>query len=159
MSSTRTSRRNVFRAIAEVSSLSWPSYDDTRLYDRSSLGPVESDVRAVARVWFEHDAHDSVAEFVSYLPMVHVNFVPHDQSTGATIYEMDQLVRLFVIARVHGIESETVLVEFLQDCLALVEDLAFGMLPDQSTLWRTWNERSEHAHVAEEADWGRLTRI
>ena len=79
MTSTQASRRDVFRQIARQSTLDWPSYDSTPFYDRESLGGVEQGVRTVAAVWFDHDAHESVDEFVCHLPLAYIDFRPHDR--------------------------------------------------------------------------------
>ena len=91
------SQREVFQEIAATSYQEWPTYDSTPLYDRSSLGGLEEDVRTVARVWFKHDAHESVADFVCYLPLAYVEFDAHDRYTGATRYGMEQLIRAFLL--------------------------------------------------------------
>lgn len=44
---TQESLREVFREIAETSYHEWPAYDATPLYDRSSLGGIEEDIRTV----------------------------------------------------------------------------------------------------------------
>ena len=62
----------MFRTIAANSYREWPTYDATPLYDRSSLSGVEEDIRTVARVWFDHDTHESVEGFVCCLPLAHV---------------------------------------------------------------------------------------
>jgi len=60
----------------------------------------QSDIRTVARVWFEHDVHDSIAEFVSQYPLKYVDFGPHDEYSGSTRYQMPQLVRLFLLKEI-----------------------------------------------------------
>jgi len=54
---------------------------------------------------------------------------------------MDTLFRVFVLKELHGWTHETSLVEYLDSNSGLCERLGLGMVPDQSTLWRTWNER------------------
>jgi hypothetical protein len=137
MTASQSSRREVFRELAESDSDAWPAYESTALYDRSSLGALEEDVRTVAGVWFDHDAHESLAEFVCQLPLAHVEFDPHDQYDSHTTFDIEQMVRLFVLASVRGIDSETELVEYLRDRPAIQEELDFESVPDQSTLWRT----------------------
>lgn len=97
MSPTQVSRRKVFRTIAAKSYYDWPVYDSTPLYDESSLGALEEDIRTVAKVWFEHDAHESVEHFVSDIPLAYVDFLSHDRYTGPTRYDMTLLVRLFLL--------------------------------------------------------------
>jgi IS4 transposase len=138
---TRTSRRTVFRTIAQTSYYEWPAYDSTPLYDRSSLGGLEEDIRTVARVWFNHDAHESIEHFVCCLPLTYVQFEPHDSYSGATRYGMEQLVRTFLLKALHGWEHESALVEYLHQQPRLCEHLDLKSVPDQSTLWRTWHRR------------------
>ncbi|RJT07433.1 transposase [Halococcus sp. IIIV-5B] len=142
---THLSRRKVFREIATTSCYQWPAYDSTPLYDRSSLGGLEEDVRTVARVWFEHDAHESVENFVCCLPLEYAEFEAHDHYTGKTRYGMEQLVRAFLLKELHGWEHESALVEYLDKCSSVRKHLGFESVPDQSTLWRTWHQRFEPA--------------
>jgi hypothetical protein len=88
MTSVLSPRRDVFRRIARWPSLEWPAYDSTPFYDRRSLDTLEQDVRTVAGVWFEHDAHTSADEFVCQLPLAYVGFTPQDRYTGPTRYGM-----------------------------------------------------------------------
>lgn len=141
MPSTQTSRRSVFRTIAQATYSAWPAYTSTPLYDQRSLDGVEADIRTVAAVWFEHDAHESVEEFICHLPLAYVDFQPHDRYTGTTQYDMSQLTRVFLLKELHGWDHETVLVDYLQQRPALCRRLDFDAVPDQSTLWRTWHHR------------------
>ena len=102
MATIQASRREIFRTITTKSYCEWPTYDSTPLYDRSSLGGLEEDVRTVARVWFEHDAHESVEDFVCCLPLAYITFEAHDRYTGTTRYGMEQLVRVFLLKELHG---------------------------------------------------------
>jgi len=137
---TRESRRSVFRRIAHQH-VEWPEYDSTPLYDRSSLGGLESDVRVVSSVWFTHPDHNSLEQFVCELPLAYFRFEAHDCYESSTCYEMDTLFRVFVLKELHGWTHETPLVEYLDTYPELCERLELGTAPDQSTLWRTWNER------------------
>jgi len=141
MPSTQTSRRSVFRTIAQATYSAWPAYTSTPLYDQRSLDGLEADIRTVAAVWFEHDTHESVEEFICHLPLAYVDFQPHDRYTGTTQYEMSQLMRVFLLKELHGWVHETALVEYLQQRPALCRRLDFDAVPDQSTLWRTWHHR------------------
>lgn len=141
MRSTQASRREIFRTIAAKSYRKWPAYDSTSLYDRSSLGGLKEDIRTVARVWFDHDAHESVESFVCCLPLAYLRFEPHDRYSGTTRYGMEQLVRAFLLKELHGWEHESALVEYLHQHSRLCEHLNFESVPDQSTLWRTWHRR------------------
>jgi IS4 transposase len=141
MTSTQSLRRAVFRTVAQISYYEWPAYDSTPLYDRSSLSALEEDVRTIAKVWFDHDAHESVEHFVCCLPLAYVRFGSHDRYTGATRYRMEQLVRAFVLKELHGWKHESPLVEYLHQHPLLCEHLDFETVPHQSTLWRTWHRR------------------
>ncbi|QKY22273.1 transposase (plasmid) [Halolamina sp. CBA1230] len=141
MTATRASRRTVFRHIARLPHSEWPNYDSTPLYNRSSLAAVEEDVRIVASVWFEHDAHESVDEFACQLPLAYLEVTPHDCYSSTTQYEMEQLFRVFLLKELHGWPHESALVEYLQQSPEISEQLGLDSLPDQSTLWRTWNKR------------------
>ena len=141
MSSTEQSRRDVFRTIAQLQHVEWPAYGSTPLYDRSSVSALQSDIRTVARVWFEHDIHDSIGKFVSQYPLEYVDFGPHDEYSGSTRYQMPQLVRLFLLKEIHGWDHETALLTFLRQRPELRCDLGFERMPDQSTVWRSWHQR------------------
>lgn len=141
MTPTRESRQAVFRHIARRSRTDWPTHNSTALYDRTSLGGLESDVRIISTQWFRHDAHNSVEQFVCSLPLTYFRFEAHDQYTSSTRYEMDTLLRLFVLKQLHGWEHETVLAEYLDSYPDFRECLGIGSVPDQSTLWRSWHNR------------------
>ncbi len=49
MPSTRISQREVFCRISQAHHKDWPAYRSTPMYDRSSLGGLEEDVRTVAK--------------------------------------------------------------------------------------------------------------
>lgn len=102
MTATLESKCDVFRSLVTTSMYQWPTYDTTPLYDRSSLGALEEDVRTVARVWFKHDAHESVERFVTDLPIAYFEFKPHNRYTGWTQYDMTLLFRLFLLKELHG---------------------------------------------------------
>ena len=116
-------------------------YNSTPLYDRSSLAGLEADVRVVSESWFEHDAHESVEDLVCELPLTYFEFSAHDCYTAPTRYEMEQLFRGFILKEIYGWEHETALVEYLNHDANLCEQLDLEMVPDQSTLWRSWNKR------------------
>lgn len=79
--------------IAAKSYWEWPAYDSTPLYDRSSLNALKEDIRTVARGWFDHDAHESLEDFVCCLPLTYVKFEAHDRYRETTRYEMSLLRR------------------------------------------------------------------
>jgi hypothetical protein len=138
---TRESRRTVFRQIAQRSSVDWPTYESSPLFDRSSLPALESDVRLVAEPWFQHDDHEAVEPFVHAVPLAYVQFDAHDRYTGSTSYEMETLFRLFLLKECHGWNHETALVESLTKHPNLCDQLGLESVPDQSTLWRSWHHR------------------
>ncbi len=113
MPSTQVSQHEVFQEIASRSYCEWPAYDSTPLYDRSSLDELEKDVRTIARVWFEHDTHESVEGFVCCLPLAYVEFEAHDRYAGTARYGMEQLVRAFLLKELHGWEHASALVDYL----------------------------------------------
>jgi len=141
MPSTEQSRQDVFRTIAQLQHVEWPVYGSTPLYDRSSVSALQSDIQTVARVWFDHDTHESIAEFICQYPLEYVDFGPHDEYSAPTRYQIPQLMRLFLLKEIHGWDHETALLTFLQQRPALQRDLGFERMPNQSTLWRSWHER------------------
>jgi IS4 transposase len=122
------------------------------LYDRSSLAALREDIHTVAREWFDHDAHESVDQFVCHYPLEYVEFDPHDRYTDSTQYGIEQLVRVFLIQELRGWTHETAIVTYLQQQPSLRRDLGFTSVPDQSTLWRSWHQRfTEDLHETIEA--------
>ncbi|MFC7157251.1 transposase [Halomarina halobia] len=141
MAPSQSTHRAVFRDIAQIAYSEWPAYDSTPLYDRTSLAGLESDVRMVSDQWFRHDVHDSVDEFVCSVPLAYFRFGVHDRYAGSTRYEMDTLFRVFVLKESHGWSHETALIEYLNRHPSLCDQLGLETIPDQSTLWRSWNKR------------------
>ncbi|WP_144240129.1 transposase [Haladaptatus cibarius] len=135
------SRHAVFQTIAAKSYYNWPVYDATQLYDCSSLDALEEDIRTVATVWFAHEDHDSVDDFIVDLPLEYVDFETHDRYHGSTTYKMTTLVRAFLLKEVYGWEHETALIEYLKQNPSIRQRLGFSVVLDQSTLWRTWHQR------------------
>jgi hypothetical protein len=88
-----------------------------------------------------HDRHESVDQFAGYLPLAYVRFDPHDRYSTSTTYEMEQLVRLFLVKELHGWQHETAVRTYLEDSPNLQLLLGFETLPDQATLWRSWHHR------------------
>jgi hypothetical protein len=138
---TLESQRIVFRHIAQLPYYDWPTYDSTPLYDRSSLDAIEEDVRTVSGVWFKHEAHDSVDEFVCRLSLAYFEFSQHDQYSSSTQFEMEPLFRALLLKEIHGWTHETALVEYLRGTPEICQQFGFWTLPDQSTFWRTWHKR------------------
>jgi len=116
-------------------------YESNPLFDRSSLPALESDVRLVAETWFQHDDHDRVDPFVHAVPLAYVQFDAHDRYAGSTSYEMETLFRLFLLKELYDWDHETALVEYLTKHPDLCDQLGLESVPDQSTLWRSWNHR------------------
>ena len=141
MSQSLKSNRPVFRRIARQSHVDYPVYDSTPLYDRTSLAGLESDIRVVSATWFRHDSHVSVEEFVCELPLAYFRFNTHDCYGGLTRYEMDTLFRVFVLKELNRWDHKTPLVEYLGSHPKLSEGIGLDTVPDQSTLWRSWNQR------------------
>ena len=141
MAMTPESRRTVFRQIAHCSYIDWPTYGSSPLFDRSSLPALESDVRVVAKTWFQQVEHEGVEPFVHTLPLAYVQFDAHDRYAGSTSYEMETLFRLFLLKECHGWNHETALIEYLTKHPELCERIGLESVPDQSTLWRSWHHR------------------
>ena len=141
MPSTSVSRRAVFQTLASKSYYNWPVYDATQLYDCSSLDALEEDIRTVATVWFAQEDHDSVDDFIAEVPLRYVDFDTHDRYRGSTMYKMTTLVRAFLLKEVYEWEHETALIEYLKQNPSIRQRLGFSVVPDQSTLWRTWHQR------------------
>ena len=141
MAPTLESRRAVFRYIAQRPYANWPVYDTSPLYDRTSLAGLESDIRTVSETWFSPKSHDSVEQLACSLPMAYFQFDFHGRYEGSTRYEMDTLFRMFVLKELHGWEHETALVDYLRNAPIVCDQLGLETVPDQSTLWRSWNTR------------------
>jgi len=135
------SRRAVFRRIAQRSYIDWPVYRSTPLYDRTSLSGLEEDIRIVSKTWFRHEQHESVEQFLCSLPLAYFTFDAHDHYDGTTRYGVDTLFRLFVLKECYGWTHETALAEYLAYNPEICKQLGLGTIPDQSTLWRSWNKR------------------
>jgi hypothetical protein len=95
MSSTERSRRDVFRTIAQLQHVEWLTCRSTPPYGRSSVSALQSDIRTVAGIWFDHGTHESIAEFVCHYPLKYVDFGANDEFVGSTRCQMPQFVRLF----------------------------------------------------------------
>ena len=141
MPSTQTSRRAVYRTIAQHHYSAWPAYSITPLYDRSSLDGLAEDIRVVASTWFDYETHESVDAFAIHYPLEYVDFAPHDRYSRSNQYEMSGLFRVFLLKELHGWDHETALVEYLNHHPWLCNQLGLKTVPDQSTLWRSWHER------------------
>ncbi|WP_394349680.1 transposase [Natrinema versiforme] len=54
---------------------------------------------------------------------------------------MVSLFRVFMLKDCYGWDHETALVEYLNRYPVLCDQLGLETVPDQSTLWRSWNKR------------------
>nr|WP_241988307.1 MULTISPECIES: transposase [Halorubrum] len=73
--------------------------------------------------------------------MAYFLFNVHDRYEGSTRYEVDTLFRMFVLKELHGWEHQTSLVDYLRNAPVVCDQLGLETVPDQSTLWRSWNTR------------------
>nr|WP_245683243.1 transposase [Halovenus aranensis] len=105
------------------------------------MAGLEADVRTVSEVWFTHDVHGSVEQFVCTFPLAYFRFDPHDRYAYSTRYEMATLFRMFLLKELHGWDHETALVEYLERRSDICGELCLKSIPDQSTLWRSWHKR------------------
>jgi hypothetical protein len=137
----RESRGTVFRQIAQLSSVDWPTYASSLLFDRLSLPALESDIRLVAETWFHHDEHEAIESFIHAVPLAYVQFDLHDRYAGSTSYEMETLFWLFLLKEIHGWDHETALVEYLTQHPDFCEQIGLESVPNQPTLWRSWHKR------------------
>ncbi len=140
MARTRESRCTVFRHIAQLSYVDWPTYATTPLFElipsRAGIGHS-----LVAEAWFNQDEHEPVESFVHAVPLEYVQFDAHDRYAGSTRYEMETLFRLFLLKELYGWDHETALVEYLTQYPDLCDRLGLESVPNQSTLWRSWHHR------------------
>ena len=139
--STQAAQRAIYQAIAQDASSTWPAYSTTPLYGRSSLGGLAEDIRVVASIWFDHEAHESVDAFAIHYPLDYVDFSSHDRYSNSNRYGMSELFRLFLLKELHGWDHETALVKFLDHHSWLYDQLCLETIPDQSTLWCSWHKR------------------
>lgn len=102
MTQTQASRIDMFQRVVRAPAISWPVYDSTPLYDRSSLDALQADIRTIAQRWFKHEEHNSVEQFVCSLPLAYFLFDAHDRYADSTHYKMDALFRVFVLKDIHG---------------------------------------------------------
>lgn len=93
VAATHAIQRTVFRTIGQTLYAQWPAYDSTPLYDRSVLGGLDEDIRTVAAVWFDHDAHESIEEFVSRFPLAYVELALPDCYMSTIQHGAKQLFR------------------------------------------------------------------
>ncbi len=144
MSSTVASKRVVFQTITDASDFYWPYYRDPEIELTSSdLEAFEHDVHRLACEWFKHDAHDDVEAFISWCPLYHLDFSPHDAypSWHAKTKPAVPMIRALMVLELHDWKHETALIEYLGDHPDLVDALGFETTPDQSTIWRARHER------------------
>lgn len=144
MAVTTTSKRAVFRTIAEHPDYHWPYYriPDTE-YTATDLDALEHDVHRLASAWFKHDTHDDVEVFICWCPLYHLDFSPHDghPTWHAQSKPVVPIVRALMLMDFHGWEHETAFVRYLEEHSDLVTALGFEDVPDQATVWRARHER------------------
>ncbi|EMA54539.1 transposase [Halococcus salifodinae] len=122
--------------------------EQSRVFDSESdgagddLGEFVADVTTIAQARCEHATdYADIETLVCDLPLDHLTFAAHDSlAPYSGPYPMAVLVRAFMIEEINGWD-ETALHDHLRANPALRQDLGFETLPDQSTLWRGWNER------------------
>jgi hypothetical protein len=144
MAATTTSKRAVFRTIAEHPNSHWPYYwlPDTE-YTAADLSALEHDVHRLASAWLKHDAHNDVEAFICWCPPHHLDFEPHDThlSWHAQSKPVVPMVRALMLMALHGWKHETAFAQYLEEYPALVDALDFEKRSDQATLWRARHER------------------
>lgn len=144
MSATTTSKRAVFRTIAEHPNYYWPYYrlPDTE-YIATDLGAFEHDAHRLASAWFKHDVHDDIEAFICGCPLHHLDFTLHDTHPAwhAQSKPVVPMVCALMLMDLHGWEHETAFVEFLDERPDIVDALGFENAPDQSTVRRARHER------------------
>jgi hypothetical protein len=96
------SRREISQHIADRSYQNWPAYSSTPLYNRSSLSGLEEDIRTITSVWFDHEKHKSVNQFVRHYPLAYFILSLHDRYAASSRYEMNTLFRVFVLSESTG---------------------------------------------------------
>ena len=101
-----------------------------------------ADVTTIAQARCEHATdYADIKTLLCRLPIDHLTFAAHDSSAPYSgPYPMTLLVRAFILKEINGWD-ETALHDHLRTHPSLRQDLGFESLPDQSTLWRGWNER------------------
>jgi len=122
--------------------------DQSRFFDYESdeagdgLDEFVADVTTIAQARCEHcEDYANIETLVCDLPLDHLAFASYDSlAPYSGSYPMAVLVRAFMIEEINGWD-ETALHDHLRANPSLRQDLGFETLPDQSTLWRGWNER------------------
>jgi hypothetical protein len=120
----------------------------SRFFDRESestgdeLDGFVADVTTIVQARCEHATeYADIETLVCRLPIDHLAFAANDSlAPYSGPYPMALLVRAFILKEINNWD-ETALHDHLRANPSLRQDLGFETLPDQSTLWRGWNER------------------
>ena len=120
----------------------------SRFFDSESesvgdeLDGFVADVTTIVQARREHATeYADIETLVCRLPIDHLAFAANDSlAPYSGPYPMALLVRAFMIEEINNWD-ETALHDHLRANPSLRQDLGFETLPDQSTLWREWNER------------------
>ncbi|HET7324948.1 MAG TPA: transposase, partial [Halococcus sp.] len=101
-----------------------------------------SAITTIAQSQCEHcEAYADIETLVCELPIDHCTFAVHDSfAPYSGPYPMTLLVRAFIIKEINGWD-ETALHDYLRANPSLHSRLGFETLPNQSTFWRSWNNR------------------
>ena len=79
MVATSTSKRAVFRTIADTDEKHWPYYRcPSTEYAADDLDALKHDVSTLAREWFQHDAHEDVETFICTCTLAYFEFASYD---------------------------------------------------------------------------------
>ena len=106
------------------------------------LDSFVTDVTTIAQSWSEYATdYVDIETLICRLPIDYLTFAAHDSSAPYSgPYPMALLVRAFLLAEINDWD-ETPLQRYLRHNPSLRRGLGFETLPDQSTLWRGWNQR------------------
>jgi putative transposase len=112
----------------------------------TDLNRLTADVATAAHSWCEYaTSYTDIETLVCRLPINFRTFTVHDSfAPYSGPYPMALLVRALLIKKINGWD-ETALHDYLRANPSLRRNLGFETLPDQSTFWRAWNERSSGA--------------
>ncbi|MFC6964321.1 transposase [Halocatena marina] len=91
------------------------------------------------------ESYADIETLICHLPIDHLTFAAHDASAPYTEpYPIAIHVRAALLTEINGWD-ETALHDHLRTHPSLRQNLGFESLPNQSTFWRTWNERFSEA--------------
>jgi putative transposase len=96
----------------------------------------------------KHDELPSLEWLIAQVPAFYLKFLDdYDHSQGSP-KPWEAIFRAHVLRLVKGWKHDTALRTYLKAKPFLVTELGFDDIPDQSTLWRAWNDRLEPVHEA-----------